>query len=112
MGLTLRTHFGNTTEALGMRKRKKKWHLEELWGLDKESSGFNPKMKMDKTFNCDRFYSQKNTKELYQYPIKSSDIHGWYEPIDDMVFLGNGRENMSSEFVCAVQKNTKKNNII
>jgi hypothetical protein len=86
--------------------------LDERWGLNKDKMNFDPKMKTDKTFNKKRFYSQKNTKSIYDYPIKSSDVYGWFEPIDDMVFLGNEREKMPHELACCFQKKPKKQNII
>ena len=86
--------------------------MDEFWGLNKDSQGFNPKMKMDRTFDKDKFYSQKKTKQVYQYPLRSSEVHGWLEPIDDMVFLGYEREKMSGEFTCGIRKSNKKHNII
>ena len=41
-----------------------------------------------KTFDKKAFYNQKLSKEIYKFPLKSSDMIGWRSPIDTFK-LGN-----------------------
>ena len=94
---------------MNQRKQKRPWHLEEFWGLNKTSNGNISELN---NTNNKKLHANKNNKEVYQYPIRSSDVYGWFKPIDNMVFLGHEREKMSDEFVSMTQKKAKKQQII
>jgi hypothetical protein len=54
----------------------------------------DPKSKRDVQFNKEKFFNQPLTKDVYKFPVKSSEEYGWREPIDVFSNYGYGLSNL------------------
>merc|ERR1712032_136344 len=55
----------------------------------------------DRQFTREKFLNQPLNKDLYKFPVMSSDEYGWRPPIDDFVDNGYGINNLEGDgFMC------------